>query len=96
MFIPRCGLVVSTVVLLETNGSKRIENEGTSRWTGLTGKFVWEARAGSLKPGATGAGDIDPNLPPLNLALQEQLGLKLEEQRMSMDASQSVGPRKIH
>jgi uncharacterized protein (TIGR03435 family) len=51
--------------------------------TGLAGKFVWEARAGSVRPG--GAGGIDPNLPPLNVALEEQLGLKLEEQRLPVD-----------
>ena len=53
--------------------------------TGWTGKFVWEARAGSLRPGVRGPEGGDPNLPPLNIALEEQLGLKLEEQRTAVD-----------
>ena len=49
--------------------------------TGLSGKFVYELRAESMIPGAVASGSSDPSLPSFTVALEEQLGLKLESQR---------------
>ena len=48
--------------------------------TGLNGKFVYEARLGAigLQPSNQPS---DPALPPLPVALEEQLGLKLQSRR---------------
>jgi uncharacterized protein (TIGR03435 family) len=47
--------------------------------TGLSGQFVYDLRFGSastLQAGVPTAGD--PSLPPLGVALEEQLGIRLE------------------
>jgi len=52
--------------------------------TGLTGKFVHEVRAASVRPNEAPRANADPRLPPLTTALEEQLGLKLEQGRGSV------------
>jgi uncharacterized protein (TIGR03435 family) len=51
--------------------------------TGLAGKLVFDLRYGSAVPAATGADE--PSLPPFAVALEEQLGLKLETRRGPVD-----------
>ena len=63
--------------------------------TGLTGGFDFELAfmpeggrggpAGPLPPGAPPLPPIDPDAPSLFTALQEQLGLKLEAERLPVD-----------
>ena len=70
--------------------------------TGLTGNFDVELRftpdqlpqAGALPPGAPAPPPIDPNGPTIFTALQEQLGLKLENARgrVEMLVIESVAP----
>ena len=54
--------------------------------TGVNDTIFAEVRYGASPAGAsTAASEADPNFPPLNLALQEQLGVKLEERRGPID-----------
>jgi uncharacterized protein (TIGR03435 family) len=55
--------------------------------TNLRGKFVMEMKASSMVPGTIEppAGASDPSLPSFTTALEEQLGLKLEERRGPID-----------
>lgn len=52
--------------------------------TGLTGKIIFDLRYRSTAPAAPGSTDAS-SLPPLALALEEQLGLKLESRRGPLD-----------
>jgi len=54
--------------------------------TNRSGKFVMEMRASSMVPSPVASvATSDPSLPSLTTALEEQLGLKLEERRGPVD-----------